>query len=93
MTFDFGAVIDRRQVHPKVPGQDGAGLFAASVADMDFRPPPPVMQALAERLAHGVVGYEPVPDGLIAAPRCRPGRTPGPDARQHHDPDRKRNPK
>ncbi|MDO6585039.1 hypothetical protein Q4543_05875 [Salipiger sp. 1_MG-2023] len=67
MTFDFGAAIDRRQVHPKVPGQDGAGLFAASVADMDFRPPPPVIQALAERLAHGMVGNEPVPDGLLPA--------------------------
>ncbi len=70
--FDFDAVIDRREVpalkvHPVVLGEDGGELFAAGVADMDFRAPQPVLDAMAQRLAHGVFGYEAVPEGLIPA--------------------------
>lgn len=70
--FDFDEIIDRRVVpalkpHPIVLGPDGADLFPAGVADMDFRPPPPVLDALQERLNHGVFGYETVPDGLYPA--------------------------
>ena len=70
--FGFDTEIDRRQVpalkvHPIVLGPDSADLFAAGVADMDFRPPPPVLQALEDRLTHGVFGYETVPDGLMPA--------------------------
>ncbi|CUH67405.1 Cystathionine beta-lyase PatB [Thalassovita gelatinovora] len=50
-----------------VLGQDGAEIFAAGVADMDFCPPPAVLQAMADRVAHGVFGYEAVPDGLLPA--------------------------
>ncbi|WP_241525668.1 hypothetical protein [Pseudophaeobacter leonis] len=50
--FDFDEAIDRRQVpalkvHPMVLGADGAELFPAGVADMDFRAPPCVREALA----------------------------------------------
>jgi len=70
--FDFDAPIDRREVpalkvHPMVLGADGKGLFAAGVADMDFRAPPPVLEALQRRLDHGVFGYEAVPPGLLPA--------------------------
>ncbi|MBT8412630.1 MAG: aminotransferase class I/II-fold pyridoxal phosphate-dependent enzyme, partial [Octadecabacter sp.] len=70
--FGFDTEIDRRRVpalkvHPMVLGPDSAGLFAAGVADMDFRPPPPVLHPLEYRLAHGVFGYETVPDGLMPA--------------------------
>lgn len=70
--FDFDQQIDRREVpalkvHPMVLGEDGAGLFAAGVADMDFKAPPPVLAALQKRLDHGVFGYEALPDGLIPA--------------------------
>jgi cystathionine beta-lyase len=70
--FDFDEDIDRRavpalKVHPMVLGQDGADLFPAGVADMDFRAPPTVMEALANRDTHGIFGYETVPDGLMSA--------------------------
>ncbi|MDJ0944404.1 MAG: MalY/PatB family protein [Kiloniellales bacterium] len=68
----FDEDIDRREVpalkvHPIVLGPDGADLFAAGVADMDFRAPPCVLEALQRRLDHGVFGYETLPDGLLPA--------------------------
>ena len=71
-TFDFDEEIDRREVPalkppPIVLGKDGAGFFPAGVADMDFRAPPAVHDALQTRLDHGVFGYEAVPEGLIPA--------------------------
>ena len=68
----FDEDIDRREVpalkvHPIVLGPDGSDLFAAGVADMDFRAPPCVVEALQKRLDHGVFGYETVPDGLLPA--------------------------
>ena len=70
--FNFDEEIDRREVpalkpHPMVLGAEGADLFPASVADMDFRAPPPVLEALQNRLRHGVFGYETVPGGLFPA--------------------------
>ncbi|HIP80314.1 MAG TPA: aminotransferase class I/II-fold pyridoxal phosphate-dependent enzyme, partial [Kiloniellaceae bacterium] len=70
--FGLDDDIDRRvvpalKVHPRVLGADGADLFAAGVADMDFRAPPVVLEALQRRLDHGVFGYEAVPDGLLPA--------------------------
>ena len=72
MGFDFDEEIDRRQVpalkpHRIVLGEDGEHLFPAGVADMDFKPPPPVLSALRQRLEHGVFGYEAVADGLVPA--------------------------
>lgn len=70
--FDFDEVIDRREVpalkvHRMVLDTDGMGLFPAGVADMDFRAPKPILDAMAQRLAHGVFGYETIPDGLMPA--------------------------
>ena len=70
--FDFDEEIDRRVVpalkaHPLVLGEDGEHLFAAGVADMDFKAPTVVLEAIRQRLAHGVFGYEAVPDGLLPA--------------------------
>ena len=55
--FDFDAQIDRRDVpslktHRNVLGDDGADLFAAGVADMDFQVAPPITAALLQRLGH-----------------------------------------
>lgn len=50
-----------------VLGQGGDDLFAAGVADMDFKAPPTVIDALQNRLNHGVFGYETLPDGLLPA--------------------------
>jgi len=68
----FDEVIDRQQVpalksHPIVIGKNAKTLFAAGVADMDFKAPPVVLRALQERLDHGVFGYETVPGGLMPA--------------------------
>lgn len=70
--FDFDTEIDRREVptlkmHPMVLGKDGAGLFPAGVADMDFRVAPPITEALRSRVDHGIFGYEAVPSGLMPA--------------------------
>ncbi len=70
--FDFDQIIDRREVpalkhHKMVLGQDGMDLFAAGVADMDFRVAPCITDAIRKREAHGVFGYEAVPDGLFPA--------------------------
>ncbi|WP_299879623.1 MalY/PatB family protein [uncultured Sulfitobacter sp.] len=70
--FDFDEGIDRREVpalkvHSMVLGADGMDLFPAGVADMDFRAPGPVLDAMARRLEHGVFGYETVPDRLLSA--------------------------
>ena len=68
----FDEEINRREVptlktHPMVVGQDGEDLFAAGVADMDFKAAPPVIAAMQKRLDHGVFGYETVPAGLQPA--------------------------
>ena len=70
--FDFTEPIDRRAVpalkhHRLVLGSDGMDLFPAGVADMDFRVAPCIAKAIAARAAHGVYGYETVPDGMIPA--------------------------
>ncbi len=69
---DFDEEIDRRavpalKVHPMVLGEGGEGLFAAGVADMDFKAPQVVRDAMQARLDHGVFGYEAVPGGLYPA--------------------------
>jgi cystathionine beta-lyase len=68
----FDEQINRREVpalkvHPMVLGHGGDKLFAAGVADMDFKAPPAVLAAMQARLDHGVFGYETVPDGLLPA--------------------------
>ena len=70
--FDFDEVIDRREVpalkhHKIVLGEDGMDLFPAGVADMDFRVAPCITEAIERRAAHGVFGYETVPDSLMPA--------------------------
>ena len=69
---DFDIEIDRRviptlKVHPKVLGDLPGDPFPASVADMDFPVSPAIVDALGERLKHGIFGYEAVPDDLIPA--------------------------
>ena len=69
---DFDQTVDRREVpalrhHPMVTGASDGSVFAASVADMDFRAPECVRDAMSRRLDHGVFGYETVPDGLLPA--------------------------
>ncbi|MFT5115573.1 MAG: cystathionine beta-lyase [Parasphingorhabdus sp.] len=68
----FDEVINRREVpalkvHPMVLGQHGENLFGGSVADMDFKAPQVVLNAMQKRLKHGVFGYETVPEELLPA--------------------------
>lgn len=72
MQFDFDQDINRREVpalkhHPMVLGADGAHLFPAGVADMDFPVAPPILAAMRTRLDHRIFGYEAMPDDLIPA--------------------------
>ncbi|TPE52506.1 MalY/PatB family protein [Amaricoccus solimangrovi] len=62
--FDFDKIIDRRGTHCAkwdmmepifgVPAEDGIAMW---VADMDFRPPVEVIDALRASVEHGVFGY------------------------------------
>src|ERR1044071_4940011 len=58
MTFDFDAVIERRatdsQKWQKYAGRDVLPLW---VADMDFKSPPAIVEALHRRVDHGIFGY------------------------------------
>jgi len=68
----FDEDIDRRKVpalkvHKIVLGADGMDLFAAGVADMDFKVPQVVLDAMSARVDHGIFGYETVPPKLMPA--------------------------
>ncbi|NRB56212.1 MAG: putative C-S lyase [Salinicola sp.] len=64
MNFDFATRIDRRQ-HPSTKWQQyEEDVLPLWVADMDFRSPPAVLEALARRVDHGVFGYAGVPESL-----------------------------
>ena len=57
MSFDFDSLPDRRSTESakwRVYDEDVLPMW---VADMDFKTPEPVIQALQERVAHGVFGY------------------------------------
>jgi cysteine-S-conjugate beta-lyase len=72
--FDFETVIPRR-------GSDCTkwnvpeGTIPMSIADMDYPPPPPVLDALRRRLDHGVLGYaDPPADALEAIVEAMAGQ-------------------
>ena len=88
-TISLDEEIDRRlvpslKVHPKVIGTDGPSVFVAGVADMDFKAPPPVLEAMSSRLDHGVFGYEAVTGGLLPAIRSWLHRRHGWDVDESH---------
>ena len=67
MNFDFDYPVDRHGTHSlrweKYAGRDVIPLW---VADMDFRSPPAVIDALRRRVEHGVYGYTLPPPELSA---------------------------
>ena len=72
MTYDFDKIIDRtgsgdlkHGVLKERYGRDD--LLPLWVADMDFKVAPEIQAALQKRLAHGVFGYELVPDSYFEA--------------------------
>jgi len=65
MDFDFESVIDRRGTGSlKWLRYEGRDVLPMWVADMDFAAPPVVLEAIRERLAHGVLGYSKPHPGL-----------------------------
>ncbi|GAA3905976.1 PatB family C-S lyase [Halomonas cibimaris] len=68
MAFDFATPIERR--HPlggyssKKWHRYGGEVLPLWVADMDFRSPPAVIEALTRRVEHGVFGYAYAPADL-----------------------------
>src|SRR5664279_49921 len=56
--FNFDAIIDRSNTgSEKWDKYQGRDIIPLWVADMDFRSPEPVIEALQKRVAHGVFGY------------------------------------
>lgn len=66
MSFDFDTVIDRRNTDSLKWGRyRGRDVIPMWVADMDFRAPQPVLDALHARVEHGVFGYALPPKELV----------------------------
>ncbi|MBQ4290020.1 MAG: pyridoxal phosphate-dependent aminotransferase [Clostridia bacterium] len=66
MGYDFSSVIDRRGTDSykwNVPEGD----LPMWVADMDFRTAPEILDAISERIRHGVFGYSVVPEHWFRA--------------------------
>lgn len=63
MMYDFDTIVARRGTNSykwdSAPNDD---ILPMWVADMDFRTAPPIVEALARRVQHGVFGYTKVPD-------------------------------
>jgi cysteine-S-conjugate beta-lyase len=69
MCYDFDQIIDRRPSDSykwNTYEQDALPMW---VADMDFAAPQPVIQALSQRVEHGIFGY---PVGLTGSPKELP---------------------
>ena len=66
MLYNFDEVINRKNTDSFKWDffQDPEGIIPMPVADMDFRSPEPILQALREVTEHGVFGYSIVPEAL-----------------------------
>jgi len=65
--MDFDQIINRRDTESIKWNRYGEDVLPMWVADMDFRSPEAVIQALHERVEHGVFGYGGAPEGLQEA--------------------------
>jgi cystathionine beta-lyase len=61
MQYDFDQVIDRRGTNSIKWTHYPDDVLPFWVADLDFRAPEPVLQALRSAVAHGIFGYESPP--------------------------------
>ena len=58
MSFDFDTVHNRQGTDSLKWGRSkGRDVIPMWVADMDFRSPPPILEALHKRVEHGIFGY------------------------------------
>ncbi|MBR5638679.1 MAG: pyridoxal phosphate-dependent aminotransferase [Muribaculaceae bacterium] len=66
--FNFDEIIDRRHTHSvkwdQCPNDDVIPMW---IADMDFKAAPCIMDALKQRLEHGVFGYAQVPEEFFTS--------------------------
>lgn len=68
MKYNFDEIIPRRGTNSyKWDSSDDADALPMWVADMDFRTAPPVVEALKQRVEHGIFGYVRVPDAYYEA--------------------------
>lgn len=68
MPFDFDTVLDRKNTDStKWDKYAGSDVIPLWVADMDFTLPPPVHEALLERLQHPALGYSIAGDSVVEA--------------------------
>ena len=66
MTFDFHSPVDRHgTASVKWDRYKGRDVLPLWLADMDFRAPPAVIEALHRHVEHGVFGYTLPPDDLV----------------------------
>jgi len=66
MRFDFETVIERHGTGSlKWDRYRGRDILPMWVADMDFRAPEPILEALHRRVEHGVFGYTVPPEELV----------------------------
>lgn len=64
--FDFDRIIDRYPTSSlKWTVYQDRNIIPLWVADMDFESPPAVIQALQDRVRHGVFGYTKIPNELV----------------------------
>lgn len=70
MNYNFDEMIDRTNTncakYDEMNRKFGSNILHLAVADMDFRSPQPIINALAQRVAHGVFGYTNLPDNYGA---------------------------
>lgn len=64
--YDFDSVIDRRGTD-SIKWDIRENELPMWVADMDFRTAPEIIEAMRNRLDHGIFGYSRVPDGWYSA--------------------------
>ena len=58
MSYNFDQILDRRKTNSTKWGQIPVDVIPLSLADMDFRTPEPVLDALRSSLEFGVLGYD-----------------------------------
>jgi cysteine-S-conjugate beta-lyase len=68
--FNFDKSIDRSNTaSEKWDRYKGRDIIPMWVADMDFPAPPAIIEALRERIRHGIFGYTAPPDALVETVR------------------------
>lgn len=66
--YNFDDIVDRRGSDSvKWDESDIDGMLPMWVADMDFRTAPAIIEAIQRRAAHGLFGYEHVPESYYSA--------------------------